>query len=83
MGRAVLAHLERGQVEAERLHLPAEVLERPVGDAGQPVTVEHVPQLVQLREQLAGATGATGRYQARGGWGLCPARAGTGQEAGQ
>ena len=51
--RGVLADLEGGEVEAERLHLPAEVLQAAVGQALQAVRDEGVAQLVELQEQLA------------------------------
>ncbi len=49
--RTVLAHLEGSQVEPERLHLPAQVLQRTVGHPPQPVVRERLGQLGQLGDQ--------------------------------
>ena len=49
--RTVLAHLEGGEVEPERLHLPAQVLQRTVGDPAEPVVRERLGQLRQLGDE--------------------------------
>jgi len=48
---AVLADLERRAVEPERLHLPAQVLERAPGDATQPVGRQRGLELLDLGGQ--------------------------------
>ena len=50
--RAVLADLERREVEPERRELPAQVLDLAPGDAGQAVGDERVLDLGQLDVQL-------------------------------
>ncbi len=61
---AVLAHLDRGQVEAERPELPAQLGDLAVGDALQAVGREGLLELGQLRVQ-GGARPRSGRCAAR------------------
>ena len=51
---AVLTYLERQGVEAEGLHLPAQALDLPVGDALHVVGHERRLELLDLLEQLRG-----------------------------
>ena len=72
----VLADLERGEVEAERLDLPAEVLEAPVREALETVRDQGLPQLLELEEQLVRAGVAPARRPAElGKVGARPAKA--------
>ena len=52
MDLAVLADLQRQRVEAERLDLPAQVLELAIGDPREAVRDERIPQLVELGQQV-------------------------------
>src|SRR3954468_16815135 len=52
MDQTVLPDLKREPVEAERLDLPAQVLQRAVGDPLQSIGDERIAELVDLREQL-------------------------------
>ncbi len=54
MDFGVLADLEGGEMEAERLDLPAEVLNLPVGDARHPVRDQAGLKLRQLLDELLG-----------------------------
>ena len=54
MDRAVLADLERGEVEPERGQLPAQLRDLAPGDPGQPVLDERVLDLGQLGVELGG-----------------------------
>ena len=75
MDGGVLADLEGGQVEAERLGLPGQVLELPVGQPGRPGRGQRRLDQANLVQELAGVPVATAGG-VRGTAGVVPRRIG-------